>query len=223
MLTIDADQMNKIDENSEKLGLPRVILMENAGRAVAEYANRRIEKLKGKKIVIVAGNGNNGGDGFVAARHLAGYGIDVLVILVGEEKFKTNESNLNWKVLRQMSKSVSIITRADPGFLALTKRNISNADVIIDALFGTGIKGKIKQPYSKVIDLMNRSKAYTIAVDIPSGLDPMTGVVHDKSVIADTTLTFHKMRTGLIDRMDITGEVIIVPIGIPPEAEIGVL
>jgi len=65
MLTIDADQMNKIDENSEKLGLPRVILMENAGRAVAEYANRRIEKLKGKKIVIVAGNGNNGGDGFV--------------------------------------------------------------------------------------------------------------------------------------------------------------
>jgi len=122
-----------------------------------------------------------------------------------------------------MSKSVRIITRADPGFLALTKRNISNADVIIDALFGTGIKGKIKQPYSKVIDLMNRSKAYTIAVDIPSGLDPMTGVVHDKSVIADTTLTFHKMKTGLIDRMEITGEVIIVPIGIPPEAEIGVL
>ncbi|MCL4436969.1 MAG: NAD(P)H-hydrate epimerase [Thaumarchaeota archaeon] len=214
--------MERIDANSEKLGVPRILLMENAGRAIAEHLKNHFKTLAGKKIVVVAGTGNNGGDGFVAARHLAGYGAKITVILLGLD-VKTSEAATNWRALKSMTKTVRLIARSDAGFEEELERSILDADIVVDAIFGTGIKGLLKPPQSTAIDLINRSKAYAVAVDIPSGLDPLTGEVHDRAVAADTTVTFHRVKTGLLKRSDLTGEVILAPIGVPPEAEEGVL
>ncbi|MBI2938562.1 MAG: NAD(P)H-hydrate epimerase [Thaumarchaeota archaeon] len=219
---ITPEQMERIDANSEKLGVPRILLMENAGKAIAEHLKNHFKDLTGKKAVVVAGTGNNGGDGFVAARHLAGYGAKTTVILLGLD-VKTSEAATNWRGLRNMNKTVRLITRSDTGFDKELERNILDADFVIDAIFGTGIKGMLKPPQSTAIDLINQSKAYTVAVDIPSGLDPLTGEVHDRAVAADATVTFHRIKTGLLRRSDLTGEVILAPIGIPPEAEEGAL
>lgn len=219
---ITPEQMEQIDANSEKLGVPRILLMENAGRAIAEHLKNHFKDLTDKKTVVVAGTGNNGGDGFVAARHLAGYGAKTTVILLGLD-VKTSEAATNWRGLKNMNKTVRLITRSDAGFDKELERNILDADFVIDAIFGTGIKGMLKPPQSTAIDMINQSKAYTVAVDIPSGLDPLTGEVHDRAVAADATVTFHRIKTGLLRRSDLTGEVILAPIGIPPEAEEGVL
>ncbi len=222
METITPQQMEKIDANSENLGVPRLLLMENAGRAVADYLKRRFGDLVGRRVVVVAGTGNNGGDGFVAARHLAGYGADVTVILLGREEFKTDEASLNWRGLKNMIKTVKLVTMNDASFEASLEKLILNADMVVDAVFGTGVRGRIREPYSTAIEQVNRSKAYTLSVDIPSGLDPLTGEVHDKSVVADATVTFHKAKTGLMKRLDLAGEVVVASIGVPPESEEGV-
>ncbi len=219
--TITPEQMERIDANSEKLGVPRILLMENAGRAIAEHLKNHFKDLTDKKIIVAAGTGNNGGDGFVAARHLAGYGAKTTVILLGLD-VKTSEASTNWRALRNMTKTVRLITRSDAGFEKELERSILDADIVVDAIFGTGIKGMLKPPQSTAIDLINQSKAYTVAVDIPSGLDPLTGEVHDRAVAADATITFHRIKTGLLQRNTLTGEVILAPIGIPPEAEEGV-
>ncbi len=222
MRPITPEQMERIDANSEKLGVPRILLMENAGRAIVEYLENHFKDLSGKKVVVIAGTGNNGGDGFVAARHLAGYGSKVTVILLAVD-VKTDEAATNWRGLKNMTKTAQLITRSDAGFEEKLEKDILDADIVIDAIFGTGIKGILKPPQSTAIDLINRSKAYTVAVDIPSGLDPLTGEVHDRAVAADATVTFHRIKTGLLKRSDLTGKVILAPIGIPPEAEQGVL
>ncbi|MDE1827506.1 MAG: NAD(P)H-hydrate epimerase, partial [Thaumarchaeota archaeon] len=93
----------------------------------------------------------------------------------------------------------------------------------VDGILGTGISGKIREPYSSAIDLINQSNAFKFAVDVPSGLDPDTGMVNDKCVKADITITFHKMKIGMPKGQDMCGKIIVEKIGIPPEAEIGVL
>ncbi len=221
MEIITPQQMDKIDANCEKLGIPRILLMENAGRAVAEHLKNQVKEIINKKVVIVAGTGNNGGDGFVAARHLAGYGAKVNVILLGRD-LKTEEAAINWRGLNSMTQTVKLLTINNNSFSATLQRLIRDADLIIDAILGTGIKGKLKEPYSKAIDLINWSTAYVLSVDVPSGLNPLTGEVHEKCVTADATVTFHKLKVGLMKRQDITGELFLAPIGIPPEAEQGV-
>ena len=103
------------------------------------------------------------------------------------------------------------------------KAKINKADIIIDGIFGTGIKGEIRYPNAHVIDLINSSKAYVVSIDVPSGLDPTTGIVHEKCVKADATVTFHRMKKGLLKNKKYTGTIHVERIGIPPEAERGVL
>jgi NAD(P)H-hydrate epimerase len=103
------------------------------------------------------------------------------------------------------------------------KAKINNADIIIDGIFGTGIKGEIRYPNADAIDLINSSKAYVVSIDIPSGLDPNTGIVYEKCVKADATVTFHRMKRGLLKNKKYTGTIHVERIGIPPEAERGVL
>jgi len=221
--TITPEEMDRIDRESERLGVPRILLMENAGRAVAEYVRNRLRDPAGRLVVVVAGTGNNGGDGFAAARHLAGYGADVRVILLGrEEGLKTEEASLNWHILRNMRRTVRLITADEPSFEESMEETVLNADVVVDAIFGTGIKGRLREPYSKAIDIINRSNAYTVSVDVPSGLDPLTGEIHDKAVQADATVTFHKAKVGLLRSSGTVGELVVAPIGVPPEAEEGV-
>lgn len=217
--TISVEDMRIADENSEYLGVPRTLLMENAGRGILESILKR-RKVEGLSIVILSGTGNNGGDGFVAARHLASAGARVHLILLGDpDKIRTPEAQQNWKALEEMRLTVEKTLIGNTSDLKKLEKIIENADVVVDAMLGTGIAGKIREPFSTAIDLFNSSNALKIAVDVPTGLDPDSGQVHDKAVKVDVTVTFHKAKPGLLNK-DCTGELEIWPIGIPPEAEI---
>lgn len=209
--------MMQIEENGDQMGFPRRIMMENAGAITARYLIKKYDSISSKKIVVFAGLGNNGGDALVVARHLAGFGCKPKVVLLGSsEKIKTEEANSNWKILEKM-KSVNLITTTDP------KQILLDAEIIIDGILGTGISGVIKEPCASAIDVINKSSAFKLAVDIPSGLDPDTGKSSDKCVKANVTITYHRMKIGMPKRLDLCGTIIVERIGIPPEAEIGVL
>ncbi|MFB0560883.1 MAG: NAD(P)H-hydrate dehydratase [Candidatus Lokiarchaeia archaeon] len=219
MEIISVEDMRVADENSEYLGVPRSLLMENAGRGILENILKR-RKVKGSSIIILSGTGNNGGDGFVAARHLASVGAKVHLVLLGDPaKIRTPESRQNWNALEKMRLTIERTLISDSSGFKKIEDIVKNADVVIDAMLGTGIIGKIREPFSTAIDLFNTSNAFKIAVDVPTGLDPDSGQIQDKAVKADVTITFHKAKPGLLNK-DCTGELEIWPIGIPPEAEI---
>ena len=216
-MDITAKQMMQIEENGHQMGFLRKFMMENAGAAAARYLSERFSDISSKKVLIFAGLGNNGGDAFVVARHLAGFGCDVKVILLGSPtRIKTDEGKTNWKILERMN-SVDLIVTSDVRELDL------KADIIVDGILGTGISGKLREPYASAIDLINKSPAFKLVLDVPSGLDPDTGLVHDRCVKADVSITFHKMKIGMPKRKEVCGNIIVQKIGIPPEAEAGVL
>jgi len=216
-MDITVKQMMQIEENGHQMGFLRKFMMENAGAAAARYLAENFPDLSSKKILVFAGLGNNGGDAFVVARHVAGFGCDVKVILLGSpDKIKTDEAQTNWKILEKMN-SIDLIIASDVSDLDI------KADIIVDGILGTGISGKIREPYASAIDLINKSKAFKFALDVPSGLDPDTGNVSDKCVKADVTITFHKMKVGMPKRKDMCGTILVEKIGIPPEAEASVL
>ena len=219
---ITSDQMYRIEENGESvLGMRRFLMMENAGHGVADFVAHKFKNLKNKRIVTVCGTGNNGGDGFVASRHLAGYGAKMTVILLGSPSdLRSEEARLNWGIIEKMD-SIEIIFGKE--LTDEVKTRIARAHIILDSIFGTGIKGEIREPYTSAIDAINKSKAYVLAVDIPSGFDPNTGQIHEKCVRADATITFHRPKVGLAKGKKYTGPVHVEWIGIPPEAESGVV
>ncbi len=219
---ITSDQMYRIEENCHSvLGMRRFLMMENAGHGAADFVAHRFKNLKNKRIVAVCGTGNNGGDGFVASRHLAGYGAKITVILLGTPSdLRSEEARLNWGIIKKMD-SIEIIFGKE--LTNQVKSRIAKAHIILDSIFGTGIKGEIREPYASAIDAINKSKAYVLAIDVPSGFDPNTGQIHEKCVRADATITFHRLKVGLAGGRKYTGLVHVEWIGIPPEAESGVV
>jgi len=219
---ITSDQMYRIEENGHSvLGMRRFLMMENAGHGLADFVARRFKNLKNKRIVAVCGTGNNGGDGFVASRHLAGYGAKITVVLLGSPSdLKSEEARLNWGIIEKMD-SIEIIFGKE--LTDEVKGRIAKAGIILDGIFGTGIKGEIREPYASAIDAINKSKAYVVAVDVPSGFDPNTAQIHEKCVRADATVTFHRLKVGLVRGKKYTGPVHVERIGIPPEAESGIV
>ncbi len=219
---ITSDQMYRIEENGHSvLGMSRFLMMENAGHGVADFVARRFKNLRNKRIVAACGTGNNGGDGFVASRHLAGYGTKITVVLLGSpSELRSEEARLNWGIIEKMT-SIEIIFGKE--LTDEVKGRIAKANIILDCIFGTGIKGEIREPYASAIEAINKSKAYVIAVDVPSGFDPNTGQIHEKCVRADATVTFHRLKVGLLKGKKYTGPVHVEWIGIPPEAESGVV
>jgi len=215
-MEISVKQMMQIENNSHQMGFLKKFMMENAGAAAVKNLIKKFADISKKNVVIFAGLGNNGGDAFVMARHLCGYGVSVTVVLLGDsKKIKTEESEWNWKLLEKMP-SVKLISGTDSNF-------DFEADIIIDGILGTGISGQIREPYSSAINFINNSNTYKFAVDVPSGLDPDTGNTANIVVKANLTVTFHKMKNGMQKRNDLCGEIIVEKIGIPPEAEEGVL
>lgn len=221
---ISSDQMYSIEDKAHNLiGMKRVYMMENAGHGVADFLISKFKtKLRGKEIVVMCGTGNNGGDGFVASRHLSFYyGARVRLVLLGFTKdLRTEEAKINWQIIRKMDSTEIISCNKINDKI---KRAIENADIIIDGIFGTGIRGEIREPHASAIKLINKSKAYVVSIDIPSGIDPNTGRAHDSSIRADATVTFHRMKTGLLNNKKYTGIIHIEKIGIPHESEIGVV
>jgi NAD(P)H-hydrate epimerase len=214
--------MYRIEEKGHSiLGMRRFLMMENAGHGLADFAAHKFKNLKNKKVVAVCGTGNNGGDGFVAARHLAGYGAKITIILLGSPSdLRSEEARLNWGIIEKMD-SIEIIFGKE--LTDETKSRIAKANIILDGIFGTGIKGEVREPHASTIDAINRSKAFVLAIDVPSGFDPNTGQIHEKCVRADATVTFHRLKVGLAKGKKYTGPVHVERIGIPPEAESGVV
>jgi NAD(P)H-hydrate epimerase len=216
--------MYRIENNGEAVfEMKKVLMMENAGHGLADYILSEMKSSLGKKeIVSFCGTGNNGGDAMVASRHLSGYyGANVTVIVLGEiMDIKTEEARTNFNIIKRM-KSIRLFY----GDKALEKagEQISKGNIMIDGIFGTGIKGDIRDPHSSAIEIINSSNAYIVSVDIPSGLDPDTGATHDKCVRANSTVTFHRIKKGLVGKQDYTGKIFLERIGIPIEAEEGVL
>lgn len=218
---ITASETAAIDENSEWLGVPRILLMENAGAWVARIVYQWLGGVVGRKIIIFCGIGNNGGDGFAAARHLASLGAEVHVILIGDpEKIRSAEAKANYNMLCSMRESVKLFVVKTLEDLEEIRADLEDAEAVIDAIFGTGIRGEIREPWRSAIRLINSAKGLRVAVDIPSGMNPDTGEVRDLCVTSNVTVTFHRPKAGMPAAADYCGELVIAPIGIPPEAEI---
>jgi hydroxyethylthiazole kinase-like uncharacterized protein yjeF len=211
---ITSREMRALELNAEYFGVSQLQLMENAGKAVADAVRTRFRSLK-TRIAIFCGLGGNGGDGFVAARHLLSAGYEVEVILAGKASEISHEAaRKNWDALQQLRSQLSIREVYDSSLIPET-----SANVIIDALLGIGVKGEPRPPVKQLIHLVNRLKAFCIAVDVPSGLDADSGKAWGKAVRADLTVTFHKAKPGLLKAERFVGELKVADIGLPHEYE----
>ncbi|MBU0758706.1 MAG: NAD(P)H-hydrate epimerase [Nanoarchaeota archaeon] len=204
---ISAKEMARLEILSEKYGVTKLMLMENAGRGLFKALRKRYDLIK-KNILIICGAGNNGGDGFVLAKYLHQARYDVKILFLGSVEKLKKESGYNYFFL--MSNMPEVFENNKDG-----AQIILNADIIVDAMLGTGIKGRIREPYSSIIDAINSSNATVVAVDIPTGLDPDTGAVMDKIVRFDTIYTFHDLKPGLIKYEK---DVEVIDIEVPKEA-----
>ena len=171
-------------------------------------------KDKDGEVVCICGKGNNGGDGLVCARHLINNDIEVDIFLVGNPESLKGEARINYNILKNMNETVRSLNNKN---LNSFKSRIEKADLIIDAIFGTGLTGKIKQPYKKIIELINKSEKPVLSVDIPSGLDGTEGRPLPIAVKAARTVTFAWPKTGLKKNQGsyYTGDLIVADISIP--------
>ena len=214
------------DYNCEYLGLSRLCLMESAGKSLAEEVGKIAVYTFSKpvKVVIFTGSGGNGGDGFVAARYLLNRGYDVDVYML-KENIRSKEAKINFEILKNMKPRLSRLTI----YNLRTLDDINNTEVakskdsefvIVDGLLGTGIKGKLQTNVKRAIEIINQSNGVKISVDVPSGMDPLTGEVTDLAVVPDYTISFHKIKNGVRDAdEEIVGGLVTADIGIPFEAE----
>jgi NAD(P)H-hydrate epimerase len=201
-----------LDRNSEYLGVSTLQLMENAGRAVADEVTSRFGN--GSSVVVYGATGKNGGDGMVAARHLAARDFKVTFRLVGNSALISEDTvSRNWLALKAMSSTVRIEEYPDSSSVPECE-----SDIVVDALLGTGAKGRLRQPILKGVQAINGSAGFKVAVDVPSGVDSDTGEVLGEAVRANLTVTLHAMKAGLSKAREFCGEIRVADIGIPPEA-----
>jgi hydroxyethylthiazole kinase-like uncharacterized protein yjeF len=214
---ITPEKMREIDRRTqEEFDIPAAILMENAGRAVFQTAMEVLCEKQEKKVTVVCGRGNNGGDGFVAARHLMNNGIDVSIFLVADTKELKGEAKANYhraeKVAKTMGKVVEVLNEKN---LSSFEGKLGGTSLIIDGLFGTGLSREVGEPEKSIIQLINDSQKPVLAVDVPSGLDAANGNVLGVCIKANKTVTFARPKTGFIGNEKYTGEMITADISIP--------
>lgn len=217
MYLVYADEMQQMDRLTiESFGIPGRVLMESAGRGATEILLRKKSNLNHKSIGVMAGRGNNGGDGFVMARYLAQKGIKVALYLLADKKRVTGDAAANLRLLASLD--VPLIELTDREVFLKHKEAMRNHDLWIDAILGTGLKSDVKGFFGEIIKFINNSKKYIFSVDIPSGLNSDTGLPCGIAVCADATATFGFAKTGhiLYPGADYTGDLEIVDIGIPP-------
>lgn len=211
--SISSRNMRTLEINSEFFGISLVQLMENAGRNIALEISARFAPAQ--KIFFFCGLGGNGGDGFVAARHLLSMGFHVSIALAGKAKDITHEAALsNWRALQSFREDIAVEEVTDSSQIPRV-----DADIIVDALLGTGAKGQLRPPIKQLVDHINSLNGFKIAVDVPTGVDSDTGEVVDSAVKADLTITFHRAKPGLYRAKKFVNELIVKSIGLPKELE----
>ncbi len=213
-MSITSREMRALELNSEYFGVSRLQLMENAGRGVAEEILTRFKPEKAN-VALFCGLGGNGGDGFVTARHLASRGFKSVVILAGKSRNITDEeARKNWFALQSLKNVISLHEAYDSSIIPSVEAN-----VVVDALLGIGLEGAPRPPISQMIKRINESKAFCVAVDVPTGVNSDTGEILGEAVTADLTVTFHRTKPAF-DKADAqVGELVIKKIGLPEEIE----
>jgi NAD(P)H-hydrate epimerase len=208
-------QMRECDRYTiEELGLPGLILMEHASKAVAAEAVKMLDNDPiDSYILIFCGKGNNGGDGFAVARHLSNNGADVEVVLIGETKDLKGDAKTNCGIFLKLDGIVHEVLKEDD--FPLTEEI---PDLVIDALLGIGFKGQVSELYAEAIEHIKTFYAPVLSVDVPSGVDAESGLAVEPVVSADVTVTFGLIKPGLIlpPGRQYCGDVKVVDIGIPP-------
>ncbi len=216
MYLVTAAEMREMDRQTiESFGLPGRVLMENAGRSATNIFLEQFKNIKNKKIGIIAGRGNNGGDGFVIARYLAQKGIKTTVFLLSKCSEVRGDAAANLELLYPLN--ISVIELPDQESFSMHKTAIRHNDIWVDAIFGTGLQSDVKGFFKEIIDFINNSDKPIFSVDIPSGLNSDTGQPCGACIQANATVTFAYAKTGhiLFPGADYTGNLDIVDIGIP--------
>ncbi len=200
----------------DNLGISGAVLMENAGRAITDEISRYISGLDCKTVAIVAGSGNNGGDGFVVARHIIIRGGKPKVFLVAPESKIAGDAKTNLDIFRNLGGGICGATGESGEALA---EKLSSFDLLVDAIGGTGITGPLRENLAEAVRQINSAGKPIIAIDIPTGLDCDTGSPTDPTVRAQMTVTMVAPKLGFAQpgAADFTGEVRVVDIGVPVE------
>lgn len=184
-----------IDKKVQRLpGISSLVLMENAGRAVAEEAINLLSKDK-SKVVMFCGKGNNGGDGFVAARHLLTRGIKPDIFLAGLISEVKGEAKVNLGILLKLKQKITEVRESNMNFV---KSKVQQCNLIVDALLGIGLTGEVRGVVRDLIEIINLTRTEVLSVDIPSGLNATSGEVLGSCVKADGTVTFVAKKYGMV-------------------------
>jgi NAD(P)H-hydrate epimerase len=210
-------QMRAFDAHAiTECKVPSLLLMENAGRGATDVIVREAlqGRTRGARAVVVCGTGNNGGDGFVVARHLTTRGVNVVTWVIGALDKLTPDAKANHEAL--LGVGGSVVASAGLNLEAL-QNAVSSADVVVDALFGTGLDRPVGSPYGNVVAVINRAVAKKVALDVPTGLNADTGSPQGATVIADMTVTFGHLKFGLLTSRgaSFAGRVFVADIGVP--------
>lgn len=199
------------------LGIPGVVLMENAGRSCAELIKDKLKNIAKPKVCIFCGTGNNGGDGYVIARHLLSSGFEVVVILCGDRNKTKGDAKINLDILEKMGQQVEQLNLDDKDIPGRVKTFADGADMLVDAIFGTGLSGQLSDEYKQLIESINSLRRPILSVDIPSGLDCDTGEPLGAAIRANYTVTFAAAKKGFTSaNAAYTGEIFVASIGIEP-------
>ncbi|MHC4104483.1 MAG: NAD(P)H-hydrate epimerase [Planctomycetota bacterium] len=216
-------QVRAVDQRAiNTLGVPGVILMENAGRSCAELIKEKLADTSEPKVCIFCGTGNNGGDGYVIARHLLNSGFSVVVVIIGDRNKIKGDAKINLDILERMGQPIEQLDLKSGDIPSQVKAFAASADMLVDGLFGTGLNGQLSDEYIQLIESINSIKCPILAVDIPSGLDCDTGEPLGEAIRANYTVTFVAVKKGFIRHgrtntaTQYTGEIFIASIGIEP-------
>jgi NAD(P)H-hydrate epimerase len=198
--------------------------MENAGRSCAELIKDKLAGTANPKVCIFCGTGNNGGDGYVIARHLLNSGFKVAVIICGDRSKIKGDAKTNLDILEGLGQRVEQLDLSESDVPARLKALCSGADMVVDGLFGTGLQGELGDEYKRLIEGINAQSSSILAVDIPSGLDCNTGEPLGAAIKARWTVTFAAVKKGFTLSKAVTeytGEIFVASIGVKPSTMLG--
>ncbi len=204
---ISAEGIRKVEKKANEIGLTFDKMMENAGGGSARIVDEKYG-MKGKRVLIFCGTGNNAGDGLVFARHALIYGAIVHVYFIkGHELLRSDEARNNFRILVSLRSLIKHVKFHD------RKLDKLKPDILVDAMFGTGLRSKVTDEYQKAINLFNQMDAKKVSIDCPSGIDCDTGESIGAAVKPDLTITFYDLKKGLTEKN--SGKIVVCPIGFP--------
>jgi len=219
-LVMSRDEVRAFDSWAiNELGIPGVVLMENAGRSCAEIVKKELAGVNNPKVCIFCGTGNNGGDGYVIARHLLNGGFKVVVVVCGDREKIKGDAKTNLDVLERMGQPIEQLNLKENDISGRVTHFAAGADMLVDGLFGTGLSGQLSGEYKQLIESINGQGCAILAVDIPSGLDCDTGEPLGAAIKANYTVTFVAVKKGFTSAdvaATYTGEIFVASIGVEP-------